>query len=474
MDFKTLNKNLKIFLLISLIISVRMFAQSADVDSSKFRRLQLIYKDLEYNTIAFNDLKNTWVVTDPIYIREIFNRFIVKDALTINGKLPTESIINKKIQDIYNGDVFIELRKRYYDDEIEEIRFFTESKLNSLQNITMPNRDYFFDPISDYIFIKNVLGDKIYEDLKKEFYSLTDLTKETYGNKEAYNFDINLNLFDSELMFWTQTTNSNNKYLVSIFEKWGSDQIILPGWYYSDVFLGLKVSYVNYLRNSEPYTTYYLELGSGVPVKNPTFEFKSDSYGPKLYDSGINLYVGMGAHPFSFFSDKLEVNLSTMYSLNEYDTKKFGLNYVSQFYSNRNFINILFKYNDIMNVINFGWLYGSLGYSNYNIVHYLYNPEVSVLKKIADKNYGATSNMLTARFGIDNYSGLFMYDFAPMLTYNFNERFGYAGFKLNIMLNNIIGFDLGFYSSFGISNGNLPIYRESSYIIFSPTIRINY
>ena len=117
MDFKTLNKNLKIFLLISLIISVRMFAQSADVDSSKFRRLQLIYKDLEYNTIAFNDLKNTWVVTDPIYIREIFNRFIVKDALTINGKLPTESIINKKIQDIYNGDVFIELRKRYYDDE---------------------------------------------------------------------------------------------------------------------------------------------------------------------------------------------------------------------------------------------------------------------------------------------------------------------------------------------------------------------
>ncbi|MDP3148251.1 MAG: hypothetical protein Q8N83_03880, partial [Ignavibacteria bacterium] len=101
------------------------------ITDPKELRLEKIYRNLEYNTTAFNDLKKTWVVTDPVYVRELYNRFVVKNALAIQGIKPSLETLQAKSRDIYDGNVFVELRKRYYDDEIEILRFFTESKLAS-------------------------------------------------------------------------------------------------------------------------------------------------------------------------------------------------------------------------------------------------------------------------------------------------------------------------------------------------------
>jgi hypothetical protein len=83
---------------IILLSVVTLFAQSAtspEAVAARRERVEKIYRGLEYNTTSFNDLKQKWIITDPSYIREIFNRFVVKNALRINGRKPTFAEIEK-------------------------------------------------------------------------------------------------------------------------------------------------------------------------------------------------------------------------------------------------------------------------------------------------------------------------------------------------------------------------------------------
>ena len=59
-------------ILLGLLVWGGNLSAQEKTDSLKIKRLEKIYRNLEYNTIAFNDLKNKWYVTDPIYVREIF------------------------------------------------------------------------------------------------------------------------------------------------------------------------------------------------------------------------------------------------------------------------------------------------------------------------------------------------------------------------------------------------------------------
>ncbi|HRI48355.1 MAG TPA: hypothetical protein PK559_14715, partial [Ignavibacteriaceae bacterium] len=75
MDFNQSILKFTFFLLLVLSIQVGLYAQNED-SLARASRLEMIYRNLEYNTTAFNDLKKIWVVTDPVFIREIFNRFV--------------------------------------------------------------------------------------------------------------------------------------------------------------------------------------------------------------------------------------------------------------------------------------------------------------------------------------------------------------------------------------------------------------
>ena len=470
----------KLFLLFLTfqVLGISVSAQNP-AKSTKLSRLDMIYRNLEYNTTAFDDIKNTWNVTDPVYVREIYNRFIVKNALTIDGQKPSLELLEEKTRDIYNGDVFIELKKRYYDDEIEELRFFTESKLALRDTTRLPRikKDYFFDQIDDNIYIKNVLGDKIYENLKEQFYAHTDLTKEIFENKLAYAFDIYLHLLEPELLVWSPTTAEKNKYLVSIIGRWGNDQIVLPGWFYPDYFLGLKLAYVDYIKNNEPYNTYLIELGIGIPARQPTFEFDKDEFGQRLFHSGTNFFFRLGGNPLKLISPDLidfEFKLDGAFSITEYKTNDFKVNYMSKFFSNRNYITFFVKYKDIFNVMDFGWFYAGLGLSTYDITHYLLDPEVTTLQEIQSPSGGNFKTLIMAEGGISNYSGLLRHNLATILSYNFSEGIGYAGLKTYFMLSNSFGIDFRFYTAFGKPKDSLPFYRLDHYIVFSPIFRINY
>ncbi len=467
-------------LIIIFFLIVGSIAAQDSRDSLKMDRLMKIYRNLEYNTTAFDDLKNKWYVTDPVYVREIYNRFIVNNGLTINGVKPSRKTILEKTQDVYNGDVFIELKKRYYDDEIDELRFFSEAKigiLDSNRSKKIVKRDYFFDSIDDYIYIKDLLGETIYNDLKDQFYAYTDLTKKAYAAKQAYNFDIYMHLIEPEVLFWSATTSQKNKYLVSFISRWGNDYIGFPGWYYPDIFPGVKVTYIDYLKNNEPYVTYSLEIGYGVPVRQPQFQFSNDDFGPRLFHSGSNIYFNLYGNPFRLLSEKLEkleISLSGMFSISTYKTSNFGLNYKSQFYANRNYFSLVAKYKDLFKIMNIGWFYGGLGFSTYDIYHYLLDPKVSVLQEIGSSGANNFEHTLTLEAGMSEYAGLLSHDLSIQFNYNVVKSFGYVGFKAHFLLSNTIGLDFKFFTSLGLISSDLPFYKIDNYIVFSPIIKINY
>jgi len=446
------------------------FSQSVK-DSIKISRLNLIYRNLEYNTTAFNDLKNKWIITDPIFVREIYNRFIVKNALKLNGKKPSLEVLKEKTKDIYSGDVFIELRRRYYDGEIEKLRFFTESKLDTSE------ADYFFDSINDNVYLREVLGEVLYDNLKKQFYAHNDLTKSYFDNKLAYDYDIYFHITNPSLMFWGMTTDSKNKYLLSLMGKWGNEKIAFPGWYYPDYIVGFRLSYIDYLLNNEQYNTYSLNIGIGLPARQITFDYNKDSFGQRLFHTGANIYVGLEGYPFKFIGEKfkrIKLSIYGMFSVTEFQTKDFTLNYISQFYSNRNYVTLFFDYRDIFNLMDFGWFHAGLGVSSFDVYHYFYDPLKNNLLDLEPSVKNKFDNVINAEIGIANNKGLFQHDVSLNFNYVFNKGYGYAGVKTHFMLSNTIGIDFSFYQSFMFNTKPLPFYRLDNYIVFSPFLRINY
>ena len=62
---------------------------------------------------------------------------------------------------------------------------------------------------------------------------------------------------------------------------------------------------------------------------------------------------------------------------------------------------------------------------------------------------------------------------ALMLNYNFSDNYSYLGLKGKFMLTNTVGFEFKYFVGIPFS-GHLPYYRQGSYILFSPILRINY
>lgn len=474
MDFNRSIVKFTFFSLLVFIIQVDSYSQNED-SLARASRLEMIYRNLEYNTTAFNDLKKIWVVTDPVFIREIFNRFVVKNSLTINGKKPDLKLLEQKAKDIYNGDVFIELRKRYYDEEIEELRFFTESNFGTGK--TVDSVDYFFDPIKDYIFIKEVLGEIVYEDIKDQFYAFNNLTKSYYDNKQAYNFDIKMNIVEPEVMFWSTTTNEKNKYLVSFFGKWGNDYVA-PGWYMPYYIAGVKASFIDYLVNNMPHSSYTINVGFGLPTKKqPFIENDIDEVGRRLFHSGSNIYFKVTGNPLNMIYSQLtdiDINIEGSLTLSQMKASDYSVKYKSQFFSTRNYFIISAKYKNLMKIMDLGNLGAGLGFSTYDINHFLLDPDVNKLIDLETTSKGKYKNQIIAEATLQHNGGLLNHDISFLWTYNVTENNGYVGTRANFMISSTIGLDFRFFSAYRFSTKPLPYYRTPIYIVFSPIIRINY
>ena len=111
---------IKLSSLFFILLAIKGWSQTAPTE---FNKLQRVYESLEYNTIAFNDLKQKWIIADPLLVREIYNRFVVRNALRLGGNNISLETLKAKTNFVYDGKIVIDLRKRYYDDEVEFFAF---------------------------------------------------------------------------------------------------------------------------------------------------------------------------------------------------------------------------------------------------------------------------------------------------------------------------------------------------------------
>ena len=127
---------------IILLVAITSSGYSQNLDTVKvFTELKGIYSNLEYNTSAFDNMKNQWVINDPELIRDISNRFIANNYVKINGISADAEYVSYLNNEIYEGRVVISVRKRYFDDEIEYFVFVEADESDSLSDEPL------FDPI---------------------------------------------------------------------------------------------------------------------------------------------------------------------------------------------------------------------------------------------------------------------------------------------------------------------------------------
>ncbi|KAB2909248.1 MAG: hypothetical protein LC102_00670 [Ignavibacteriales bacterium] len=465
---------IKIFLFALLIVpaSFNLYAQNSVTDEHKLEVLDQIYRNLEYNTSAFNDLREKWIVIDPVLVRAVFNKFLVNNALRLDGKKPKLDFVKQKVEDIYNGEVFIDLRKRFYDDEINNFRFYSEDRLQKSPD----SLDYFFDPVEDYVRIQDVVGKENYELLKAQRYAFNDVTKSYYDEKLLYKFDINFSLLSPYLTFYNFTTNDKNKYLISAFGEWGNDKITIPGWYSPVMNAGLRVTYIDRILNNRPNDIFSFDVGMGVPLSLP-FANKEVPHGRRYFMTGQNLYFNVKGNFLKYIGDywrNYDIQLQGSVTMNTFEPGEIKfVNEVADIYSIRNTVDLTFERKNFVPLGPFGNLGASLGVGIYDVTQYHLDPSASILTEYPAIN-SLTKFYVQAQGIFSKDYALFAYQFAPTVYFNVSEMNLYYGLNLSFMVRNSIGFEFKFYSGSALGSDPIPGYRESIYVAFSPIFRINY
>jgi uncharacterized protein YutD len=453
-------------LLFILFFAVQNSAQTAP---SEFEKQQRIYESLEYNTVAFSDLKQKWIISDPILVREIYNRFVVHNALRINGANINMDVLKTKTNFIYESKIVIDLRKRYYDDEIEFFAFIPESELQS----SKPN--YLFDPIKDGYLLKDIVGDKVYDKIKTQGYFYSSLTKTNYDSKSGYYYDVYLNALEPHVMFWGTTSSDRNKYLVSAFGKWGNDQVVLPGWYSDEYVVGGELTYYQSISNDLKKYLYDVRigtaLGAGYPFRSgivPQDHLRNTGQSIYLRASGdILKYIIEGAEGYS-------LTLEAKYSFDEKRSRDFNVLPTDTIYSVRDYATLSLNAPEIADLGDLGLLEIGGGIGTSDIYRYQKSLSRNLLTDLdKNKSWGDKFNHnVFVNLGVSRQGGLIQHHIWTMFTYN-TIGFGVVGAGAQFMLGEQFGIDFRVMKSFGLDLKKDP-WRSDTYIVFSPILRINY
>lgn len=462
-----------LFFMFCLLFALPVNGQNtSELVNYKLQRLEKIYRSLEYNTASFNDLKRTWIVTDPVFVREIFNKFVVKNALRVNGKKPTVAMVEEQAKSIYDGNVFIDLRKRYYDDEIEILRFFKESR-----NPGLDSSMYFFDPVTDFVFVKEILGEELYTDLKKQGYALNDITKSYFDYKPSYNFEAYFHVTEPELMFWSTTTNSRNKYLLSAIGRWGNEHVSLPGWYHPDYILGFKINYIDSLESNRQGYTYVGEVGLGIRSVQPDLGFEDNFAGRKLEHTGTPFYFKFKGKPLGEITPELsdvELNLTGLFTVGTNKAEDFVWDKPVNFYSTRNYFDLFLNWNNLTRLSDLGTIDAGVGVSAFDVKYYSYDPALPFIKETKAPEKTGFKYALVSEATLSNVGSLLTHSLSLQLSYNASEKILFTGVKFKFLVSNTFGFDFRVLTPIQTGSGVLPGYRSDTYMVISPIFRINY
>ncbi len=445
-------------------------AQNNDQRDIELSELINLYSNLEYNTLAFNDLKHKWIISDPILIREIYNRFLVHDALRWKGRKLTLPEIKQKTLEIQAGNVLILLRKRYYDNEIEYFAFVPYSE------ISKPVPELLVDSVDDGFYLRSIIGNRLYKKVQERSYFFSGITKKIFDVKAGYYFGIYLDLLNPEVMFWSTTSKSRNKYLISAFGKWGCDEIVLPGWHLRNYIAGMKLTYYDVI-SSEP-GDYSYEVSVGVGMPSNTMYISTLPKLTKLFKSGQDIYIRLSGQPLETIYPNFRnfyIDLELDYNVFNYKYSDYKLNRNIKFDSFRNFFVFKMYKRKIFNIFNLGMFKAALGVSSHDVYHLQLDPATeSVIDLDGNKGFmDKFTNYVFSELGIEKYGGLIQYDTDFLMGYNFVEGYPVVGMKAKFMISDTFGLDVRYYQTFGFQQQDIP-WRTDTYFVFSPILKINY
>jgi len=457
-------------LLLTLVFFQNGFSQ--ETDSTTVAHIRKIYNSLEYNTMAFNDLKEQWIINDPVFVREIYNRFVVRNAFRVNDKKVSREYVEQKTQEIYDGTILIEVRKRYYDDEIEFFAFIPEEEINKV------DPKYSFDPVNDGFYLREVLNEKIYEKVRNRDYYFDNLTKTDYDVKSGYYFDLKLDLLEPEIMYWNTTSNARNKYLLSFFGKWGDDHIMQPGWYANEYIFGSKVTFFSNISNNQQNYTYSVSLGTNFPASSP---FKGTVQAKPLFVSGRSLYLKVSGDVMKYIDESLtdfDLSIESKYTfvdnLKKSDYGKYSTKF--DFYSNKTYFVLELKKRNLFNLFDFGQFELGGGIGSPDIHHLQYDPAATKLTDLDGTKalFDKFAHFAFLDFGVSRTGGLVQHNINTLIGYNVQDGFGYFGVKMKLMLTDTFGMDIRYFNTYGVDKKKYAPWRYDSFLVFSPILRINY
>ncbi len=436
---------------------------------TEYQKASMVNDALEYNTLAFNDLKQKWVISDPILIREIFNRFVVRDALRSNGSKVTLQAVKEKTEEIYNGTVAIDLRRRYYDDEMEFFAFIPESQMQK------SNPQYMFDPVKDPFLLREIVGEKVYEKIRTQGYFFSNITKVSYDTKNGYLFDLNMDVLDGRIMYWNTTSSGRNKYLISLFGKWGVDEIMQPGWYSGEYIVGSGLTYYQSISNDTRNYLYDIRVGTVLQAGRPFLGGVTKNH--LLQPTGQSVYFKASGDVIKYIMDGADgyyLNIEAKYTIDEKKNREFNFDIKDTIYSVRNYAVLSVSKRDLANFGDIGNLKVSWGISTSDIYRYEVTKTTSKMLDLDKKKDFILKfvHSVFAEVGVLRSGGLIQHDVSFMLNAN-TDGFGVLGVKAIFMLSDQFGLDMRIMKGFGWDAKKLP-YRTDSYMVFSPILRINY
>lgn len=452
-------------ILIVFLLSNNIFAQ----ENSEVKQLKKIYSNLEYNTTAFNDVKKQWIINDPLIVRESFNRFVVKNAIRLNGLQITPGQLDEMTERIYGEEVVLDVRKRYYDNEIDYMAFIIPSEIENSQPAML------CDPVNDGFYLKSIVGEILYRKIQSKNYSYSNLSSINFESKEGTFIDIQLNLLNPEISLWSASTEDKNRYVVSAFGKWGNDKIFIPGWYLNEYIGGLKLTNFKTFQNDSRYYTYSLAAGYGSKSSLPL-----TNYLPAipLIKSGPSVYFKLSFDPLQIFADEYEylyLNFEGNFNTSSYNKSDLELNGIKSFYSIKDYFSVNITKKDLFRVNDLGAFEAGIGINAFSLYHFNYyqtSNEIE-LSKPNKKWVDRFERLATANFGFSQNGGLIQYEISTNLGYNFDRKDVLTGAGMKFMLSNTLGFDIRYVYSLNFKDKTQP-WRNNSYLVFSPILRINY
>ncbi len=466
MDYKKINLSV-IFIALSLFLFSSSLTAQSKIDTKRENDLKKIFNNLEYNTIAYNDLKVKWVIKDPSFVRDVFGRFIVNNALRINGEKVSSSKLKKLAEQIFEGKVVLDLRKRYYDDQIEFFAFVPEDELDK------KNPHFLFDPVYDGFYLKEIVGSNLYKELQKRQYYFSDITKREYDVKPGYFFDINMDALNPYLMFWSTTSDYRNKYLATFFGKWGISEVYLPAWYSSDYFFGAQITYYKYLTDDPEDYTYKVAFGSSAPASQV---FRSSQPASPLMRSASNIYFKINGDALRYIFPKVTgyyLDFSGAFAYSDFTDKDYGNMGMKSFYSVRDFLNLGITKRKLFNLYDLGQFMFGIGVSSHSLKHLQYIPGRKNLVDLDGHDFfNSFVHFVNVKVGVEHYGGLIQHKILFKLGYS-SEGFGVGGVDIKVMLSDTFGFKVTYNTFFNLDTQKYP-YRTDSQMVFSPIIRINY